>query len=107
MFANVFSYMGVPLSRDVDNSETDVVVMGIPYDLATSGRAGTRSGPMGIRRASANLSGKKNAGRGTFQYLIVLLLSTTAMYNFTLATANICWNKLKPLPVKLLTQVKR
>jgi agmatinase len=55
MFANVFSYMGMPLSRDLNNDDTDVVVMGIPYDLATSGRAGTRSGPLGIRQASANL----------------------------------------------------
>jgi agmatinase len=29
--------------------------MGIPYDLGTSGRAGARSGPNGIRQASANL----------------------------------------------------
>jgi agmatinase len=33
----------------------DAVVMGIPYDLGTSGRAGARSGPNGIRQASANL----------------------------------------------------
>jgi agmatinase len=30
-------------------------VMGIAYDLGTSGRAGARSGPSGIRQASANL----------------------------------------------------
>jgi agmatinase len=55
MFANVFSYMGFPLSRDFSDESVDTVIMGIPYDLATSGRAGTRSGPMGIRQASANL----------------------------------------------------
>jgi agmatinase len=55
MFSNVFSYLGLPLSRDLEDSSIDAVVMGIPYDLGTSGRAGTRSGPTGIRQASANL----------------------------------------------------
>ncbi|MCB1690791.1 MAG: agmatinase [Halioglobus sp.] len=54
-YANIFSYMGLPLSRDLDMPGLDAVVMGIPYDLGTSGRAGARSGPNGIRQASANL----------------------------------------------------
>ncbi len=54
-YANIFSYMGLPLSRDLKSAGLDAVVMGIPYDLGTSGRAGARSGPNGIRQASANL----------------------------------------------------
>jgi len=54
-YANVFSFMGLPLSRDLDDDSVDAVVMGVPYDLGTSGRAGTRSGPLAIRQASANL----------------------------------------------------
>jgi len=53
MFANVHSYLGLPLSRDIESA--DVVVMGIPYDMGTTGRAGTRHGPQGVRLASANL----------------------------------------------------
>ena len=53
MFANTFSFLGLPISRDIDTA--DLVVMGIPYDLATTGRAGTRHGPQAVRRASANL----------------------------------------------------
>lgn len=53
MYSNTFGYLGFPLSRDVDAA--DLVVMGIPYDLGTTGRAGTRHGPQGIRLASANL----------------------------------------------------
>jgi len=52
-YANVFSFMGVPLHRDIERA--DAVVMGVPYDLATSGRAGARSGPNAIRQASAHL----------------------------------------------------
>jgi agmatinase len=54
-YANVFSYLGLPLSRDMDDDSVDAVVMGVPYDLGTSGRAGTRMGPHSIRQASANL----------------------------------------------------
>jgi agmatinase len=32
------------------------VVTGVPFDMATSGRAGARFGPQGIRQASANLA---------------------------------------------------
>ncbi len=53
IFANIYSYMGRPLTRDPD--EADVFVIGLPYDLGTSGRSGTRGGPGGIRKASANL----------------------------------------------------
>ncbi|NCF16647.1 MAG: agmatinase [Haliea sp.] len=55
LYANVFSYLGLPLTRDLANGKIDAVVMGIPYDLGTSGRAGARSGPTAIRQASANL----------------------------------------------------
>lgn len=53
MFCNIFSYMGFPLSRN--HEDADVFVIGIPYDLATTGRAGTRSGPAAIRQISSNL----------------------------------------------------
>ena len=46
-YANVFTYMGLPLSRDLDD-QVDAVVMGVPYDLATSGRSGARLGPTAI-----------------------------------------------------------
>ena len=53
IFANIYSYMGRPLTRNPDDA--DVFVIGLPYDLGTSGRSGTRGGPGGIRNASANL----------------------------------------------------
>ena len=53
MYANLFGYMGASLSRNPDDA--DVFIIGLPYDLATTGRAGTRSGPAAIRQASSNL----------------------------------------------------
>ena len=57
-YANNFSFLGCPLSRELDES-VDVVIIGVPYDLATSGRSGTRFGPSGIRQASAHLRWEK------------------------------------------------
>jgi len=57
-YANIFTFMGFPLSRELSD-DVDAVVMGIPYDLATTGRAGTRFGPSGIRQASSILRWEK------------------------------------------------
>jgi len=58
MHANIFTYMGTPLSRNPDDA--DVFVVGLPYDLGTTGRAGTRSGPAAIRQTSSNLRWEEN-----------------------------------------------
>jgi agmatinase len=55
IYFDVFSYLGLPLSRRFRDDSVDAVVMGIPFDLGTSGRAGARGGPNAIRKASANL----------------------------------------------------
>jgi len=53
IYRNPFTFMEFPWYRDAPDA--DVVVSGIPFDMATSGRAGTRSGPGAIRQASANV----------------------------------------------------
>ncbi len=50
---NNFGYLGRPLRPDA--GDADVAIIGVPYDMGTSGRAGTRHGPQGIRAASSNL----------------------------------------------------
>jgi len=64
-FANIFTFMALPLSRELTN-DVDVVVMGVPYDLATTGRSGTRYGPNGIRQASAQLRWEEQRWPWTF-----------------------------------------
>jgi len=59
MYANLFSFMARPLTRDLDDT-TDAVILGIPFDLATTGRSGTRFGPNGVRNASSNLGWEEN-----------------------------------------------
>ena len=67
MFSNVFSYLGLPFSRDLTDDSIDAVIMGVPYDLGTNGRAGARSGPNAIRQASANLRWEERRWPWTFR----------------------------------------
>jgi agmatinase len=53
IYRNPFSFLEAPWYKDLPDA--DVVVSGIPFDMATSGRAGARSGPGAIRQASGNL----------------------------------------------------
>ncbi len=53
-YAGVLSFMRRKYSRDLEG--VDVVVSGIPLDLATTFRPGTRLGPAAIRAASVQLS---------------------------------------------------
>lgn len=55
LYGSINTYMQFPALRDLAASTAEVVVSGIPFDMATSGRPGARFGPQGIRRASANL----------------------------------------------------
>ncbi len=65
-FANIFTFMGIPLNRELSD-DIDAVVMGVPYDLATSGRSGTRYGPNGIRQASSQLRWEEKRWPYTFK----------------------------------------
>lgn len=49
------TFMQFPHVFDLSNSDAEVIVSGVPFDMATSGRSGSRLGPQGIRQASANM----------------------------------------------------
>ena len=53
-YGGITSFMRRRYSRDL--SGVDVAVLGVPFDLATTNRSGTRLGPRGIRTASGSLS---------------------------------------------------
>ena len=72
MYSGALSFMRRRYSRDLNG--IDVAVTGIPYDLATSSRPGTRLGPQGVRRASTNLAWAPHfpSGRDIFAELAVI-----------------------------------
>lgn len=61
LYSNSMSFLRRPYIRNAVAADADLVVLGVPLDMATSGRPGARMGPDAIRRASVNLAweGKK------------------------------------------------
>ena len=53
-YAGALSFMRRRYSRDL--AYADVAVMGVPYDLAVSGRSGARLGPRAVRAASSHIA---------------------------------------------------
>jgi agmatinase len=58
LFGNVARFMGFPDCGDA-GCDAEVVITGVPFDLATTGRSGARLGPWAIREASSNLRWEK------------------------------------------------
>ena len=56
LYSNAMTFVRRPYVRDPIDVEADVVVLGVPLDMATSGRPGARMGPDAIRKASVNLA---------------------------------------------------
>lgn len=58
LFSNAFGFLRFPLEFDPYNksNSSDWVITGVPFDMATSGRSGSRFGPAAIRNASINLA---------------------------------------------------
>lgn len=54
LVSNNFGFMRFPLDFNPYDGDADIVITGVPFDLATTGRSGARHGPEAIRRASVN-----------------------------------------------------
>lgn len=54
--SNAFGFLRFPLNFEPHHSDADVIITGVPFDMATSGRAGTRFGPNAIRQISTQLA---------------------------------------------------
>lgn len=56
LYSNAMTFLRRPYVKNPVSADADVVVLGVPLDMATSGRPGARMGPDAIRRASVNLA---------------------------------------------------
>ncbi|MEM7212354.1 MAG: agmatinase [Pseudomonadota bacterium] len=63
-YAGALSFLRRPYSKDLTG--TEVVIAGVPYDLAVSDRPGTRFGPRAIRQASSKLAWSGGPWRWAF-----------------------------------------
>ncbi|MFD1037280.1 agmatinase [Virgibacillus byunsanensis] len=51
-FVGITSFGKYPIQTDFEHLEADIAILGVPYDLGTQWRSGTKMGPRGIRDAS-------------------------------------------------------
>ena len=58
-YAGALSFLRRPYSKDV--SKFELIVSGVPYDLAVTNRPGARFGPRGIRAASSHIAWKDSS----------------------------------------------
>lgn len=56
LVSNAFGFLRLTLNFQPYHSDADWVITGVPFDMATSGRAGSRHGPTAIRQASTHLA---------------------------------------------------
>lgn len=56
LVSNAFGFLRFPLNFQPYESDAEWVITGVPFDMATSGRAGARHGPAAIRQVSTNLA---------------------------------------------------
>lgn len=59
LVSNAFGFLRFPLNFMPYDSDAEWVITGIPFDMATSGRAGGRHGPAAIRQVSTNWLGRQ------------------------------------------------
>lgn len=64
LVSNAFGFLRLPMNFQPYDSDADWVITGVPFDMATSGRAGGRHGPAAIRQVSTNLARDTTASRG-------------------------------------------
>ena len=56
LVGNAFGFLRTPLIFEPYEYKADIVITGVPFDMATSGRSGTRFGPQAIRQVSPQLA---------------------------------------------------
>lgn len=56
LFTTCATFLRFPQCADINASAAQALILGAPFDLATTGRSGSRMGPGAIRQASANLA---------------------------------------------------
>ena len=66
LYSNAMTFLRRPYVKNPVATDANVVILGVPLDMATSGRPGARMGPDAIRRASVNLAWEGNKFPWTF-----------------------------------------
>lgn len=107
LVSNAFGFLRLPLEFNSYNSNADWVITGIPFDMATSGRAGARHGPAGIRQVSTQLAWEEKRYPWTFSMQNRLNVVDCGDLVFNFGDAKDMSDKLQSHALKLLQSGKK
>ncbi len=105
-FLKYRTFMGCKFTQDFLNDDVDVVISGVPFDLATTELPGARFGPTAIRQASAHLAWENCRWPWNFNVFDVLRVVDCGNLCFNLATKDEMITQLQQHAVHILSADK-
>lgn len=107
LVSNAFGFLRFPLNFQPYSSDAEWVITGVPFDMATSGRAGSRHGPAAIRQVSTNLAWESHRWPWNFKLTDRLNVVDCGDVVFAFGDAQDMSDKLQAHTGKLLESGKR
>ncbi|WP_272536463.1 agmatinase [Providencia sp. PROV182] len=107
LVSNAFGFLRFPLNFQPYSSDAEWVITGVPFDMATSGRAGSRHGPAAIRQVSTNLAWESHRWPWNFKLTDRLNVVDCGDVVFAFGDAQDMSDKLQAHTEKLLESGKR
>ncbi|MCW7547579.1 agmatinase [Photorhabdus sp. APURE] len=107
LVSNAFGFLRFPLNFQPYSSDAEWVITGVPFDMATSGRAGSRHGPAAIRQVSTNLAWESRRWPWDFKLRNCLNVVDCGDVVFNFGDAQDMSDKLQAHAEKVLASGKR
>ncbi|MEI9697210.1 agmatinase [Moellerella wisconsensis] len=107
LVSNAFGFLRLPLNFQPYDSDAEWVITGVPFDMATSGRAGSRHGPAAIRQVSTNLAWESHRWPWNFKLTEKLKIVDCGDVVFAFGDAQDMSDKLQAHTGKLLAAGKK
>ncbi|WP_350306415.1 agmatinase [Photorhabdus viridis] len=107
LVSNAFGFLRFPLNFQPYSSDAEWVITGVPFDMATSGRSGSRHGPAAIRQVSTNLAWESSRWPWDFKLREHLNVVDCGDLVFDFGDAQNMSDKLQAHAEKLLASGKR
>lgn len=107
LVSNAFGFLRFPLNFQPYSSDAEWVITGVPFDMATSGRAGSRHGPAAIRQVSTNLAWESRRWPWDFKLRNCLNVVDCGDLVFNFGDAQDMSDKLQAHAEKVLASGKR
>ncbi|WP_434524062.1 agmatinase [Photorhabdus asymbiotica] len=107
LVSNAFGFLRFPLNFQPYSSDAEWVITGVPFDMATSGRSGSRHGPAAIRQVSTNLAWESRRWPWDFKLRNYLNVVDCGDLVFDFGDAQDMSDKLQDHAERLLSSGKR